>query len=440
VLPLRAIRHFLPAFALALTISVVQPAITAHAQPEDVAHTSALSFTTCTPSQIISLTTDIQNASTMARQAYEYFTNNQAGSKYTYWFGAYTPDRWNIVRENYRLIASLFSVGNINIDCSMTNCGGSSYGYVFPTDTSPHTIYICVAYQVAPALGTDSRAGTLIHLGSQFQTTARANSYAYGQTDSHSLALSNPTRAIANSDNYEYFAENTPSIADNAAAFTTGRSSHNFQNVVIGQSSPGQQFTVTNTGDIGLTISSITTSDDFSVQSGNCTSAPIASTSTCTFTALFTPRTIGSHTASISIASNSVVSPSAIVLTGSGSPAVTATTTPIAPTTTAPTVTTLPPTNQITQIITQATTVKVSAISRASELRVLVIDTATSGQRSFKVQIRNGSRWRTLAGTYTTKSSTGVRVINLPKGTYRVVVKAKSQYEARTSSSVKLLR
>jgi hypothetical protein len=403
-----------------------------------VAHTSALSFTTCTPSQITSLTTDVQNASTIASQAYEYFTNNQAGSKYTYWFGAYTPDRWNTVRENYRLIASLFLVGNINIDCSMTNCGGSSYGYVYPTSTSPHTFYICIAYQVAPALGTDSRAGTLIHLGSQFQTTARANSYAYGQTNSHSLALSNPTQAIANSDNYEYFAENTPSIADNAAAFTTGSSSHNFQDVVIGQSSSGQQFTVTNTGDIGLTISSITTNGDFSIQNGNCTSGQIASSSTCTFTALFAPRTTGSQTASVSISSNAVVSPSAIVLTGSGSPAATATTSPIAATT--PTATTLPPTNQITQTITQATTVKVSAISRASELRVLVNGTATSGQRSFKVQVRNGSRWRTLAGTYTTKGSTGVRVINLPKGTYRVVVKAKSQYEARTSSSVKLLR
>jgi hypothetical protein len=183
---------------------------------------------------------------------------------------------------------------------------------------------------------------------------------------------------------------------------------------------------VTNTGDIGLTISSITTSDDFSIHNGTCTSATITPSSTCTFTALFTPRTTGSHSASISITSNAVVTPTAITLTGSGSPATSTTT--------------LAPTNQVTQTINHATTVKVAAVSRSSELRVSINDTATSGQRSFTVQVRNGSRWKTLGGTYTTKGSTGVRVINLPKGTYRIVVKAKSLYEAKTSSSVKLLR
>lgn len=428
MLPLRAIRHFLPAFALSLTISVTQPAITANAQPETLAHTSSLSFATCTPSEIASLTTDIQNASTIAGQAYDYFLKNKAGAQFTYWFGAYNSSHWSTVRANYQRISSLFSVGNVEIDCSMSSCSGGSYGYVYPTDTSPYTIYVCTTYLAAPALGTDSRAGTLIHLGSQFQVTASTQSYAYGQTSSHALAVNNTAQAIANSDNYEYFAENTPATTDNAAAFTTGSSSHNFQNVAIGQSSSGQQFTVTNTGDIGLTISSITTSDDFSIQNGTCTSAAITPSSTCTFTALFTPRTTGSHSASISITSNAVVTPTAIALTGSGSPAPATTTT------------TLAPTNQVTQTITRATTVKVSAISRSSELRVSINDTATSGQRSFTVQVRNGSRWKTLGGTYTTKGSTGVRVVNLPKGTYRIVVKAKSLYEAKTSSSVKLLR
>ena len=403
----------------------------AHAQPESVAHTASLSFATCTPSEITSLTTVIQNASTIASQAYDYFLKNKAGAQFTYWFGAYNATRWTTVRDNYQRISSLFSVGNVEIDCSMSGCSGSVYGYAYPTDTSPYTIYVCTTYLAAPALGTDSRAGTLIHLGSQFQATASTQSYAYGQTDAHALAGNNTTQAIANSDNYEYFAENTPATSDNAAAFTIGSSSHNFQTIAIGQSSSGQQFTVTNTGDIGLNISSITTSDDFSIQSGTCTSAAITPSSTCTFSALFTPRTAGTHTASVSITSNAVVTPTAIVLTGSGTPTTTTTTM---------TTTTLPPTNQATQTITHTTTVKVAAISRASEIRVSINQTSSSGQRSFTVQVRNGSRWKTLAGTYTTKGSAGVRVLNLPKGTYRVVVKAKSLYEATTSGSVKLLR
>ncbi|MFZ1224247.1 MAG: M35 family metallo-endopeptidase, partial [Dokdonella sp.] len=58
--------------------------------------------------------------------------------------------------------------------------------------------------------GTDSRAGTLVHETSHFNVVAGTQDNGYGQTAAHNLAVSNPAKAVANADNHEYFAENTP--------------------------------------------------------------------------------------------------------------------------------------------------------------------------------------------------------------------------------------
>ncbi|HSN85774.1 MAG TPA: M35 family metallo-endopeptidase, partial [Thermoanaerobaculia bacterium] len=56
-------------------------------------------------------------------------------------------------------------------------------------------------------LGTDSKAGTLVHEASHFTVVAGTSDYAYGQTACKNLAISNPTNATRNADNHEYFAE-----------------------------------------------------------------------------------------------------------------------------------------------------------------------------------------------------------------------------------------
>ena len=60
--------------------------------------------------------------------------------------------------------------------------------------------------------GTDSKGGTLVHEMSHFNAVAATDDHAYGQSAAKSLATSNPTRALDNADNHEYFAENTPSL------------------------------------------------------------------------------------------------------------------------------------------------------------------------------------------------------------------------------------
>jgi peptidyl-Lys metalloendopeptidase len=65
-------------------------------------------------------------------------------------------------------------------------------------------------YWSAPATGTDSQAGTLIHEMSHFTVVAGTDDLADGQTAAEALATSDPDSAIRNADSHGYFAENSP--------------------------------------------------------------------------------------------------------------------------------------------------------------------------------------------------------------------------------------
>jgi peptidyl-Lys metalloendopeptidase len=85
------------------------------------------------------------------------------------------------------------------------DCTDSSYAFVYANQ--PYKVHLCGAFWSAPATGTDSKAGTLVHETSHFSVVAGTQDYAYGQTACRSLATSNPTRAVNNADSHEYFAE-----------------------------------------------------------------------------------------------------------------------------------------------------------------------------------------------------------------------------------------
>lgn len=84
--------------------------------------------------------------------------------------------------------------------------------------------------------------------------------------------------------------------------------------------------------------------------------------------------------------------------------------------------------------------VKVKPRSGKSKLFVNVNPNQGSGFTLFQVQKKraNGT-WKALK-TYRTKGSTETRKIDLPKGTYQVVVRAKDGFAETTSKSVKLKR
>jgi peptidyl-Lys metalloendopeptidase len=120
---------------------------------------------------------------------------------YSEWFGAYTNARWTHVRD---VIGRILRNNVVVYRCDSEQ---GVYAYVYPTDTA-HNIYCCGAFWSAPVSGGyDTRAGTLIHELSHFNNIGSTQDYAYGTGAARQLASTNPDRARANADNYEYFSE-----------------------------------------------------------------------------------------------------------------------------------------------------------------------------------------------------------------------------------------
>lgn len=164
------------------------------------------SFVSCNNTRQSQLVTARNSSVTYANNSKSYLTAGTTGTRYTWWFGSYTSSRYSTVRSHFTNIASALSSQPYTFNCSCTDSG--TYAYVYPTQ--PYKVYLCGAFWSAPNTGTDSRAGTLIHETSHFNVVAGTDDWAYGQTAAHNLAVSNPTRAVDNADNHEYFAENNP--------------------------------------------------------------------------------------------------------------------------------------------------------------------------------------------------------------------------------------
>src|SRR5439155_81709 len=89
-----------------------------------------------------------------------------------------------------------------------------------------------------------------------------------------------------------------------------------------GTSSAAQSVTLRNSANIGLTISSLAATGDYS-QTNNCGTSLGAGTS-CTINVVFSPAVMGSRTGSLSLSSNSNTPPAPVSLSGTGMAAVAA--------------------------------------------------------------------------------------------------------------------
>ncbi len=79
------------------------------------------------------------------------------------------------------------------------------YAYVYPNDDTK--IYLGDSFADAPATGKDSKAGTLIHEISHFDSVGGTKDNAYGTKDSEDLAKTDSAAAQDNADSFEYFVE-----------------------------------------------------------------------------------------------------------------------------------------------------------------------------------------------------------------------------------------
>jgi peptidyl-Lys metalloendopeptidase len=167
------------------------------------------SFNGCTAARQSDLITARSNASTYAAGALSYLNaHTSSTTRYTTWFGIFSTANYNTVKNHYTAIGSAMDTQAVTFDCTCKK--KTTYAYVYPNQ--PYNIYLCGAFWTAPATGTDSKAGTLIHEMSHFNVVASTDDWAYGQTNAKALAISDPAKAIDNADSHEYFAENTPSL------------------------------------------------------------------------------------------------------------------------------------------------------------------------------------------------------------------------------------
>jgi peptidyl-Lys metalloendopeptidase len=167
----------------------------------------APSYVSCSSTRQSTLVSALSNAESMSLRARNYLSGVPTASRPTdaafrTWFGAYLASRYSTVQSHFNNIYSTFNTKRVTFYC---DCSDSSYAYVYAN--RPYEIHLCNAFWNAPMTGTDSKAGTLIHEASHFSVVAGTQDYAYGQTACRSLATSNATRAVANADSHEYFAE-----------------------------------------------------------------------------------------------------------------------------------------------------------------------------------------------------------------------------------------
>jgi peptidyl-Lys metalloendopeptidase len=168
---------------------------------------NGVNYVGCTSSRTTSAGSAVTAARTYSENAKGYLNANKTGPRYTTWFGAYTSSRYSTAKQHFVSIDAAMdqNAGQITINCG---CNQNYYAYVYPAQ--PYKIYLCNAFWSAPNVGTDSRAGTLIHEMSHFNVVAGTDDWAYGQTACKRLAKKNVNRALDNADSHEYFAENTP--------------------------------------------------------------------------------------------------------------------------------------------------------------------------------------------------------------------------------------
>jgi len=165
------------------------------------------SYVSCSSSRQSLLVTALNNAQGLAQRSRDYLNavptaSRSTDTNYKTWFGAYTSSRYSGVTSDYSNIYSAMSTKAFVFYC---DCTDSSYAFVYANQ--PYKVHLCGAFWSAPATGTDSKAGTLIHETSHFTVVAGTQDYQYGQSACRSLAISNPSQAVHNADSHEYFAE-----------------------------------------------------------------------------------------------------------------------------------------------------------------------------------------------------------------------------------------
>ncbi|MGW2086284.1 M35 family metallo-endopeptidase [Streptomyces sp. NPDC001880] len=125
-----------------------------------------------------------------------------ANTHSTEWFGAHDAARYATVRQHYIDISAVVAGQTVTYDLTGTGCQPGWYAYTYK---NTRKIWLCSSFWSAAATGTDSKFGTVVHELSH--AVCETDDLAYGEAGALNLATTQPTDAIRNADNHEYFTE-----------------------------------------------------------------------------------------------------------------------------------------------------------------------------------------------------------------------------------------
>jgi peptidyl-Lys metalloendopeptidase len=123
-------------------------------------------------------------------------------ARYVEWFGAFTQTRLNKVKAHYTAVKVRMETVTFTYNLTGSGCTSGVYAYTYKGTS---TIWFCDAFWDAPATGTDSKAGTVVH--EHTHSDAMTDDIQYGQPGCRTLASNAPEKAINNADSHEYYAK-----------------------------------------------------------------------------------------------------------------------------------------------------------------------------------------------------------------------------------------
>ncbi|KAF9463910.1 hypothetical protein BDZ94DRAFT_577573 [Collybia nuda] len=169
-------------------------------------------FDNCTAVEQTDINSAVTNARAYVADAITFLTaHTNTTTRMTTWFGVFREHRRLFVLSNFNSLTTRGDeFSGWNYDCSQQDCVPGSYAHVHHLDFAE--VHLCERFWTAPATGTDSKAGTLVHEGTHFAVTANTEDLANGKPDCVDLAKRRPGKAARNADSYQYFAENNPPL------------------------------------------------------------------------------------------------------------------------------------------------------------------------------------------------------------------------------------
>jgi hypothetical protein len=139
------------------------------------------------------------------------------------WFGGHDAARYATTRQNLTDVTGVLAGQPVTYDLTGAGCQPGWYAYTYK---NTRKIWLCSSFWSAEVTGTDSKFGTLAH--ELTHAVSGTDDISYGRVGARDLASSQPSDAIRNADNYEYFTETLSEQVVTAPILWSGSTAYMF--------------------------------------------------------------------------------------------------------------------------------------------------------------------------------------------------------------------